>query len=104
LLSQLVADSEDEYRLAIHDSVAGGMRCGYGDGNSLTTGTTVAASGFNEVTAFGYLTSSIVSLVSENRLVCGPSQAVCASDTETAIALYATDDDFHLPITSGQTK
>jgi hypothetical protein len=50
----------DEYRLVIHNSVAWGMRRGYGGGfrdelvtQSLTTGTIVAAS-FDEVTEFGY--------------------------------------------------
>ena len=76
----------DEYRLAIHDSVAGGMRCGYGDGvRSLTTGTTVAASSFDEVIEFGYLSSRIVGLVpsDENRLLVHDSVAgtepVCRS-------------------------
>jgi hypothetical protein len=34
-LSQFVGlVTSDEYQLVIHDSVAGGMRCGYGDGSS----------------------------------------------------------------------
>jgi hypothetical protein len=47
----------DEYRLVIHNSVAWGMRRGYGGGfrdelvtQSLMTGTIVAASAFDEVT------------------------------------------------------
>jgi hypothetical protein len=56
----------DEYRLVIPNSVAWGMRRGYGGGfrdelvtQSLTTGTIVAASAFDEVTEF---ISSIVGL------------------------------------------
>jgi hypothetical protein len=50
----------DEYRLVIPNSVAWGMRRGYGGfrdelvTQSLTTGTIVAASAFDEVTEFGY--------------------------------------------------
>jgi hypothetical protein len=69
----------DEYQLVILDSV--GDYCGYGDrfrcvvlncgrpdetswsSCSLTTGARVAASGFNEVTEYGYLSSHSVGLV-----------------------------------------
>jgi hypothetical protein len=81
-LSQFVClVPREEYRLVINDSVTGGYvlwlrrrarRSLHNDRRSyetswslqsLTTGNVVAASGFDEVTKFGYLTSRIVDLV-----------------------------------------
>jgi hypothetical protein len=80
----------DEYRLVIHNSVAWGMRRGYGGGfrdelvtQSLTTGI-VAASAFDEVTEFGYFSIVAWLQVTRSRPVAG----VMCWDTETGPPLF----------------
>jgi hypothetical protein len=77
------------------------MRRGYGGGfrdelvtQSLTTGTIVAASAFDEVTEFGYFEYCGRLRVKQTSLV------LCAWDTEARRSLR-NGDDFHLLITSG---
>jgi hypothetical protein len=79
------------------------MRRGYGGGfrdelvtQSLTTGTIVAASAFDEVTEF---ISSIVGLAPSDEKQ--TSRCYVLGYGDWPAALYATEDDFHLLITSG---
>jgi hypothetical protein len=96
-LSQFVGlVPRDEYRLVIHHSVAGDMRRALRNGGrsyetswslqSLTTSTVVAASGFDQVTEFVYLSSRIV-----HDSVAG---GMCFRYGDGPAALYATKDNF----------
>ena len=103
----------DENQLLVHDSVAGGICFGYDDGfrdelvapESHTTGTAVAASGLDEVTKFGYLSSRIVGLVPSDknplRVHDSVAAGMCFGYGNGPTDLYTAEDDFHLLITSG---
>jgi hypothetical protein len=115
-----------KYRLVIHDdSVAGGLRCGYEERlrralrngvrpyetswslQSLTTGAVAAASSFDEVTEFGFLSSHSVGLVpsDENRLVIHDCVAgvLCFGYGDGPATLYAAEVDFLLLTTAGNS-